>query len=297
MKTNVLSRFAPLGFAIAIMAGCASDAANPVGPMPKEATPANAIGIGSPGIAEVCIDPASPPAIYHIALSNLQNIQPIDVVAGSPITINTGAPGPICANAIVRAGQIGGVIASVTMTASADRAGTFTYVCNDDTGLTSCANGTGTNDATAGENGYHGSTVTFKLVAGAPPNPIPTPLFVIGDATYRGVGDAVYFWGPDWWKDNKVTGKTDPGVAAFKGFTTSADNFCGGTWVSRPGNPPPVPTLDGRIAIIVTSGVNKKGNVFSGTISQILLVDPNPGFSPSPGHIGTGTVTTIACTL
>jgi len=125
---------------------------------------------------------------------------------------------------------------------------------------------------------------------------LPIPLFVIGDKEAHGIGATVNFWGAQWWKNNQMTGTVDNGVAAFKGFASSAQNICGGTWSSQPGNSsdPPFPISD-NIAIIVTSKVLKNGNAISGDIQQILLVHQDGHYNDNPGHEGNGTVTSVLC--
>jgi len=125
---------------------------------------------------------------------------------------------------------------------------------------------------------------------------LPIPLFVIGDKEAHGIGTTVNFWGAQWWKNNQMTGTVDDGVASFKGFASSAQNICGGTWSSQPGNSsdPPFPISD-NIAIIVTSKVLKDGNAISGDIKQILLVHQDGHYNDNPGHEGNGTVISVLC--
>jgi hypothetical protein len=93
-----------------------------------------------------------------------------------------------------------------------------------------------------------------------------------------------------------MTGTVDNGVAGFKGFASSAQNICGGTWTSEPGNSsdPPFPISD-NIAIIVTSKVLKQGSAISGDIQQILLVHQDGHYNDNPGHEGNGTVISVLC--
>jgi hypothetical protein len=125
---------------------------------------------------------------------------------------------------------------------------------------------------------------------------LPIPLFVIGNQEAHGIGATVNFWGAQWWKNNQMTGTVDNGVAGFKGFASSAQNICGGTWTSEPGNSsdPPFPISD-NIAIIVTSKVLKQGSAISGDIQQILLVHQDGHYNDNPGHEGNGTVISVLC--
>jgi hypothetical protein len=49
------------------------------------------------------------------------------------------------------------------------------------------------------------------------------------------------------------------------------------------------------MGVIVTSEVSKSGSTISGPISRIVVVTPDPGYAPNPGHPGTGTVVATFC--
>jgi hypothetical protein len=130
----------------------------------------------------------------------------------------------------------------------------------------------------------------------APP-PLPIPLFVIGDQEAHGIGATVNFWGAQWWKNNQMSGITSNGYESFKGYASSADNFCGGVWSTQPGNSSDPPaTIPANVAIIVTTKVVKNGNTISGDIKQIVIVHQDGNYDDNPGHAGGGTVTQILCT-
>ena len=123
------------------------------------------------------------------------------------------------------------------------------------------------------------------------------PVFVIGDVEPHAIGDNVYFWGSQWWKNNDMSGTVSNGVASFKGYATEAGLTCGGVWASKPGNSSnPPATISSRIAVIVTSKVLKQGNNISGDIKQIVVVDQDGGYGPNPGHAGEGIVRSVTCT-
>ena len=124
----------------------------------------------------------------------------------------------------------------------------------------------------------------------------PIAVFVIGDTEANDIGATVNFWGAQWWKNNQMSGVVGDGVARFKGYATTSDNICGGTWQSRPGNSyDPPDTLDGDIAVIETSTVIKDGAAISGDIKRIVMVHQDGGYGPNPGHDGNGVVTTVVC--
>lgn len=141
------------------------------------------------------------------------------------------------------------------------------------------------------------STNSLSLQARLRPVPVNIALFVIGDVEPHAIGNVVNFWGAQWWKNNFMSGFVSKGVASFKGYASSSDNVCGGTWTSRPGNSSvPPATIPDDVAIIVTSTVLKDGPNISGNIKQILIVHHDGNYGPAPGHRGSGPVTSIICT-
>jgi hypothetical protein len=121
--------------------------------------------------------------------------------------------------------------------------------------------------------------------------------FVIGDLNAV-VGNAVTFWGAQWWKLNSLSGGSAP--AAFEGFaenTSTAPPICGGTWTTDPGNSPPPPaSLPSFMGVIGSSSITKTGPRISGDIARIVIVKTDPRYAPNPGHAGTGTVIAVVCT-
>ena len=49
------------------------------------------------------------------------------------------------------------------------------------------------------------------------------------------------------------------------------------------------------MGVLVASSVTKKGTTINGTWGKIVVVRVNPGYSPTPGHPGTGTVVATFC--
>jgi hypothetical protein len=120
--------------------------------------------------------------------------------------------------------------------------------------------------------------------------------FVIGDKN-AAMGSSVTFWGAKWAKLNTLSG--GPAPASFKGFadeTTANPPTCGQHWGSDPGassNPPAsVPQV---MPVIVSSSIGKSKSDISGDTVHVVLVKTNPGYAPSPGHAGTGTVVGTLC--
>ena len=137
------------------------------------------------------------------------------------------------------------------------------------------------------------------------PTPTPTPTgtpttcgtsFVIGDLDAV-VGNHVTFWGAQWWKLNHLSGGSAP--ASFKGFancTNPNPPACGGAWQSDPGNSSKPPeSVPADITVIVSSLITKSGPIISGDVPKMVIVHTDPGYSPNPGHEGTGTVTAVVC--
>ena len=86
---------------------------------------------------------------------------------------------------------------------------------------------------------------------------------------------------------------------AFKGFSNalpSSPPACGATWKTLPGNSPDPPGgVPSYMGVLVSSSVANSGSAFSGNIIKIVVVLTQPGFGPSPGSPGIGTVVTTYC--
>jgi hypothetical protein len=144
-----------------------------------------------------------------------------------------------------------------------------------------------------------GSTNTLSVQALLRPATVtqPLPLFVIGDVEPHAVGNVVNFWGAQWHKNNVMSGFVSNGVASFKGYASNAQDFCGGTWQTRPGNSSnPPATIPAEVAVIVTDTVLKNGPNISGNIKQIVIVRHDGKYGPNPGHRGSGPVVRVFCT-
>jgi len=85
-------------------------------------------------------------------------------------------------------------------------------------------------------------------------------------------------------------------VAPTSTLADAAPQICGGSWTSRPGNssnpPDSVPPF---MAVIASSSITKSGATISGDVPKIVIVKTNPGYGPSPGQTGTGTVVVVLC--
>jgi uncharacterized repeat protein (TIGR01451 family) len=133
-----------------------------------------------------------------------------------------------------------------------------------------------------------GNTATATLTVTA-----MSAQFVIGDRNAI-LGDTVTFWGAQWAKDNTLSG--GPAPNSFKGFTDTVPASCGGSWTSRPGNSSQPPdTVPLFMTVIASSTITKSGATITGDIPKIVVVRTNPGYGPSPGHAGTGTVVAVVC--
>src|SRR5262249_41358533 len=127
-----------------------------------------------------------------------------------------------------------------------------------------------------------------------PPGVVPAPgSFVIGDLDAV-PGNQVTFWGAQWANSNSLSG--GPAPDSFKGFTPFVPRDCTGTWTSDPGNSSnPPDSLPAFITVIASSTVSQSGSTIAGTVSKVVIVRTDPGYRPSPGHAGTGTVVGVVC--
>jgi hypothetical protein len=86
---------------------------------------------------------------------------------------------------------------------------------------------------------------------------------------------------------------------SFKGFASTVSTnppVCGDEWTSNPGNSSKPPDkLPPYMGIVVSSTISKSGSNLSGNIPEIVVVKTNAGYSPNPGHPGTGTVVAVYC--
>ena len=124
--------------------------------------------------------------------------------------------------------------------------------------------------------------------------------FTLGDLSVASASAATIltWWGNNWSALNSLSGGTAP--ASYRGFadrTSTAVPTCGGTWASAPGAsfggpPSAVPSYMGTV---VTSKVSKTATAISGNIIHIVVIKTNPGYQPSRGRPGTGTVVATSC--
>ena len=118
--------------------------------------------------------------------------------------------------------------------------------------------------------------------------------FVIGDGNAT-ISGSVTYWGAQWATSNTVSG--GPAPDSFKGFgadTSPTPPAAGGTYSTRTGNSPDPPTtVPSLMAVAVSSQVSKSGSTISGDITQIVIVQTNPGYANDPGHPGTGTIVAV----
>jgi hypothetical protein len=174
--------------------------------------------------------------------------------------------------------------------------------------------GTGTTDASGQANfGYSSLTPGTDSVQASVSNPAGTitsntvqvtwtapfapggGAFVIGNKE-AATGSAVTFWGAQWAQLNPLSDGHAP--ASFKGFALNPSTpSCGVSWSTDPGNsaPPPPGPLPQYMAVIVTSTTTKSGAAISGNTVHIVVVKTSPGYSPDPGHTGTGVVVSQIC--
>ena len=125
--------------------------------------------------------------------------------------------------------------------------------------------------------------------------------FVLGDDSAALPITTVAWWADDWSTENSLSGGFAP--PAFKGFaatvalpTSTPPAACAGLWTSRPGDSSsPPPSVPSYMGVLVSSSVTKSGRTIAGNTSSIVVVKTEPGYAPSPGHHGTGTIVACYC--
>ena len=124
--------------------------------------------------------------------------------------------------------------------------------------------------------------------------------FDLGNLTVAAAGPTttLTWWSAQWSSVNSLTGGLAP--TSFKGFTAdltpSAPPACGGTWTTRTGNsPPPVGSIPSYMGVLVSTSAKASGSTISGNITKIVVIKTDAGYSPSPGHEGTGTYVATYC--
>ncbi len=151
----------------------------------------------------------------------------------------------------------------------------------------------------AGNAAYEPSSDSVDAIVFAFPD---TGAFVLGDVTAAGAGSSeVTWWGSDWAAQNGLTGGSSP--SAFKGFagaitlpTSTPPTSCGSDWTTRPGNStPPVGAVPSYMGVVVAGAISKSGAAISGNSIGIVVVRTDPGYRPSPGHAGAGTIVATFC--
>jgi len=107
-------------------------------------------------------------------------------------------------------------------------------------------------------------------------------------------GSAVEFWGAQWAGNNALSGGSVPN--AFKGFASASPQSCGGAWTSSVGDSSgPPANVPSYMGVIASSSISRSGSSISGDVPMIIVVKTNPGYGPSPGQAGNGTVVAVLC--
>ena len=153
----------------------------------------------------------------------------------------------------------------------------------------------------SGDDYYLGSTDSDSVIVFAFAS---RGAFTLGNNTVAAAGPdtKVYWWSDNWWSLNSLSG--GPAPLSYKGFdgtvttlpTKSPANVCGTTFTTLPGNsPPPTSGVPSYMGVVVASSVSKSGNAINGNWAKIVVVKTDAGYSPSPGHPGTGTIVATFC--
>jgi hypothetical protein len=155
--------------------------------------------------------------------------------------------------------------------------------------------------AFAGDSYYLGSSDSDEVTVFAFPS---RGAFVLGDDSVAAAtpSTTINWWNDSWSEFNSLSSGAAP--LSFKGFaggvttlpTTSPANGCGTRFLTAPGNsPPPTSGVPSYMGVLVASSVTKSGSNINGVWSKIVVVRVDPGYSPSPGHPGTGTIVATFC--
>jgi len=120
--------------------------------------------------------------------------------------------------------------------------------------------------------------------------------FAIGDGN-SALGGSVTYWSPQWSASNLLSHGIAP--TSFKGFASGAGTTppaCGTGYSTSAGNSPSPPgSVPAYLAVVVSSTVSQSDATISGDVKKIVIVRTDPGYAPSPGHPGTGTVVGVLC--
>jgi len=153
----------------------------------------------------------------------------------------------------------------------------------------------------AGDAYYRPSTDGADVIVFAFPS---RGAFVVGDTTAAAAPNShVTWWSDEWSLQNSLSGGVPPD--AFKGFAaavttlpnTSPANVCGSAFITQTGNSaPPTAGVPSYMGVIVGNSVgNQQPGSIGGAWQRIVVVKTDAGYSPSPGHRGTGTIVATFC--
>jgi hypothetical protein len=151
----------------------------------------------------------------------------------------------------------------------------------------------------AGDTYYLSSSAASTAIVFAFP---PVGDFVLGDQSVAAAGPTttLTWWSSDWSVVNVLSGGVAP--TSMKGFantlTPSAPPACDGTWKTTSGNSPPpvgIEFIPSYMGVLVSPLVSKTGATLSSAVPKIVVIKTNPGYSPNPGHKGTGTYVATYC--
>jgi hypothetical protein len=155
--------------------------------------------------------------------------------------------------------------------------------------------------AFTGDSHYTGSSDSDPVIVFSFPS---RGAFVVADntVTVATATTTVNWWNDAWWQLDTLAGGAAP--LAFKGFaqtistlpTTSPAAACGARFTTAPGNsPPPTTGVPSYMGVIVASSVTKAGSNITAAWNKIVVVQTDPGYSPNPGHPGTGRIVATFC--
>jgi Bacterial Ig-like domain (group 3) len=203
-------------------------------------------------------------------------------IAGKSVTMQVGTSGPSCTATT----NAGGVATCTTAALPASVQGPQTIT-----------------DTFTSDGNYAGATASQSAIAFTY---LASGTFDLGNVsvTNATATTPLTWWADTWSSLNSLSGGKAP--SGFKGFApnlfsgghpttqlTCGDTFTYNTTGGNSSSPPA--TVPAYMAVAVSSSIKKSGNVISGNVPKVVIVQTQPGYKPMPVNHGTGFVVATIC--